>query len=179
MTSSFYYEKKWNYRRCNNIQRNITGFSSKFGSQDEEGGVLSVNCQCKPSILEYVLLAREVLLEQCFVHFRNEVKVTQIEIRRMRIVVTRIKYIENLFRIKPSERSYVVNLREKFSPGPGFEPWSPALRPGSLPTAPPKWITRPTQNFSVSRSPLPSGPPSVHNGGEHLWVPVRREVGIN
>ena len=31
---------------------------------------------------------------------------------------------ENLvFRI--SGRSYVVNLREKFSPGPGFEPGSP------------------------------------------------------
>ena len=34
-----------------------------------------------------------------------------------------------IFRIK-SGRSCVVNLREKFSPGSGFEPVSPALRAG-------------------------------------------------
>ena len=44
---------------------------------------------------------------------------------------------ENLaFRI--SGRSYISNLTEKFSPGPGFEPGSPALRDGAIITKLPK-----------------------------------------
>ena len=35
------------------------------------------------------------------------------------------------FSEQPSGRSYVVNLREKFSPGTGFEPGSPALSAGA------------------------------------------------
>ena len=31
----------------------------------------------------------------------------------------------------------INNLREKFSPGPGFEPRSPALHAGALTTKPP------------------------------------------
>jgi hypothetical protein len=41
-------------------------------------------------------------------------------------------------------------LREKFSPGPAFEPGSPALRAGALLTAPPRRITGPCQNSSLS-----------------------------
>ena len=33
---------------------------------------------------------------------------------------------------QPSGRSYEVNIREKFSPGRGFEPGSPALLAGAL-----------------------------------------------
>ena len=33
---------------------------------------------------------------------------------------------------------YVINLREKFSPEAGYEPRSPALRGGELPTTPPR-----------------------------------------
>ena len=33
---------------------------------------------------------------------------------------------------------YFNNLREKFSPGPGIEPGSPALRAGAINTKPPR-----------------------------------------
>ena len=36
---------------------------------------------------------------------------------------------------------FVVNLREKFSPGPGFKFRSPVLRIRLLQTVPPRWIT--------------------------------------
>ena len=32
----------------------------------------------------------------------------------------------------------IYNLREKFSPGPGIEPGSPALRTGAITTKPPR-----------------------------------------
>ena len=34
--------------------------------------------------------------------------------------------------------SLINNLREKFSPGPGIEPGSPALRAGAITTKPPR-----------------------------------------
>ena len=37
--------------------------------------------------------------------------------------------------------TYINNLREKFSPGPGFEPGSPALRAGAITTKPPRQST--------------------------------------
>ena len=33
---------------------------------------------------------------------------------------------------------FINNLREKFSPGPGIEPGSPALRAGAITTKPPR-----------------------------------------
>ena len=48
------------------------------------------------------------------------------------------------------------NLREKFSPGPGIEPTSPALRAGAITTKLPKRSTGPSQNSPLIRSPLPS-----------------------
>ena len=38
--------------------------------------------------------------------------------------------------------SYVVNLREIFSPGPGFEPASPALRASDCATQTNQWAKR-------------------------------------
>ena len=69
------------------------------------------------------------------------------------------------------DRFCVVNLREIFSLYPGLEPGSSALRTGSLLTAPPRRTTRPSQNFSLSLSPLTSGlalAPFDRNRGEHL-----------
>ena len=43
-------------------------------------------------------------------------------------------------------------LRQKFSPGQGFESGSPALRAGALPTAPPRRITGPSICVSSSKS---------------------------
>ena len=66
---------------------------------------------------------------------------------------------------------FINNLREKFSPGPGFEPGSPALRAGAITTKPPRRITGPTRNSSLIGSP-PYPPealvPSIRDGGEHL-----------
>ena len=72
---------------------------------------------------------------------------------------------------QPPGRYCVVNLREKFSPEQGFESRSPALRVGALASAPPRRIAELSQNISLSRSPLSSGPalvPSVHNGREYV-----------
>ena len=44
----------------------------------------------------------------------------------------RVAYIEGKYEIR------VNNLREKFSPGPGIEPGSPALRAGAITTKPPR-----------------------------------------
>ena len=36
------------------------------------------------------------------------------------------------------QQNNINNLREKFSPGPGIEPGSPALRAGAITTKPPR-----------------------------------------
>ena len=43
----------------------------------------------------------------------------------------------------------INNLREKFSPEPGFEPGSPALRAGAITTKPPRRSTWPSRNSSL------------------------------
>ena len=45
-----------------------------------------------------------------------------------------MRMVKGLIFLDETRRNKVdfVNLREKFSPGPGFEPRSPALRPGAL-----------------------------------------------
>ena len=43
-----------------------------------------------------------------------------------------------------------INVREKFSPGPGFESGSPALRTSSLPTALPRRIIYHSRTFHLS-----------------------------
>ena len=53
-----------------------------------------------------------------------------------------------------------------FSPRPGFEPGSPALRAGALPDE----LLSKARQHSLSIFPLPSGPalvPSVRDLGEH------------
>ena len=60
-------------------------------------------------------------------------------------------------KIQLSGTSYINNLREKFSPGLGFEPGSPALRAGAIITNPPRRSTGPSRNSSLIGSPLPSG----------------------
>ena len=66
---------------------------------------------------------------------------------------------------------YINNLREKFSPGPGFEPGSPALRAGAKP------LSHPGDPLDKARilllldphhSPGSTLVPSIRNGGEHL-----------
>ena len=69
----------------------------------------------------------------------------------------------------------LLNLREKFLLGPGLEPESPALRTGTLPTAPLRRITKPSQNLS----PLSNANISVLHYGQMALVPVRRVVGIH
>ena len=59
------------------------------------------------------------------------------------------------------ELKKVNNLREKFSPGPGFEPGSPAVRAGAITTKPPQTIHWLSRNSSLIGSPLPSGKTSV------------------
>ena len=57
--------------------------------------------------------------------------------------------------------SYINNLREKISPGPGIEPGSLALRAGAITTKPPRRYTGPSRNSSLIESPLPSGSTSA------------------
>ena len=70
-------------------------------------------------------------------------------------------------------------LREKFSPGPGFETRSPAIRAGGLPTASPRRINWPSQNFSLvgphyqenSSSLAQSGWNSRYRASAYSWKP--------
>ena len=50
-------------------------------------------------------------------------------------IVTPLYLLNGVYLNSCSEHC-LVNLREKFSPGPGFEPGSPALSIGALLTAP-------------------------------------------
>ena len=66
---------------------------------------------------------------------------------------------------------YINNLREKFSPGPGFEPGSPALRAGAITTKPPRRSTGPSRN--PIREEVLLGPVD-RLGGLVVIAPARR-----
>ena len=62
------------------------------------------------------------------------------------------------------------NLREKFSPGPGIEPGSPALRAGAITTKPPRRSAGQAGILLLLDSYCPPEAlvPSIRDGGEHL-----------
>ena len=62
----------------------------------------------------------------------------------MRIVIAKkvfnrkIPLLKSKLTIDKRNLPHINNLREKFSPGPGIEPGSPALRAGAITTKPPR-----------------------------------------
>ena len=81
----------------------------------------------------------------------------------IRIVLLRHSTISFFFFLSISESlelciCKLINLREKFSTGPGFEPGSPALRAGAITTKSPRRSAGRRRNSSLIGYPLyPSG----------------------
>ena len=99
-----------------------------------------INFQLPPHLLSHPLQLLQIQLLQCYfqsVFMYNLSPFIMASVRPKHFVYCVLDFLSMSTSFQ-SLFSYKNNLREKFSPGPGIEPGSPALRAGAITTKPPR-----------------------------------------